>query len=218
AASDCVEGPRTATIASRTVRETQQTRYHGHVNEPPESNENRETERRRASISTHWFTIDQAARMLGISPIAIRKRIAGGSLTGIRAGRGWRVLLAGEMGAERSSDAVETSATLTTGDDTTGILVQTTESLTALVRDLQRQSLTLAGQIGYLQSQLVQSQEQVTSITAQRESLVQEVRAESGISAEEHETLLQEVNRLRLTLEEHEQRARNSRWWRFGRK
>src|SRR5947209_17864687 len=50
-----------------------------------------------ASVRLRWVTVTDAARLLGISEVAVRKRLADRSLTGLRAGRSWWVLPAREV-------------------------------------------------------------------------------------------------------------------------
>lgn len=111
-------------------------------------------------VGARWYSLSQAAAVLGVSEPALRKRLRDGSLTAIRAGRGWRILLPGEP-------PLDTGVRPTgrpDGEDVR-VLAQTAESLVTLVRDLQRQSLVLAAQIGYLQNQLVEAQTNLRELT-----------------------------------------------------
>jgi hypothetical protein len=111
-------------------------------------------------VRARWFSLPQAAAVLGISEVALRKRLRDGSVTAIRAGRGWRILLPGELPGQ-ASPAPPARAR---GEDAR-VLAETAESLVTLVRDLQRQSLVLAAQIGYLQNQLVEAEANVKQLT-----------------------------------------------------
>ena len=152
-------------------------------------------------MRTHWVTVSEAARELRISPVAVRKQIAARTLTGVRVGRGWRVLLP------------ESATTVTyvpdARDEDDALFARTAESLVTLVHDLPRQSLGLAGQIGYLQSQLVQAQEQVKLLEERSETHA------PGVPVEEHEAALREIAELKAMLDATSQRKR--RWWRLGR-
>jgi excisionase family DNA binding protein len=148
-------------------------------------------------LTLRWVTVAEAARILGISQAAVRKRLAAHSLTGIRAGRSWKVLLAGER--ESPLDAALPEPTPSGGDSAT-VLAQTAESLNALVRDLQRQSLALAAQVGYLQSQLVDAQSQVKLLTERNDSAVDHDSA--GPSRAEYDAAQETIAALRAALAE----------------
>src|SRR5450759_1680457 len=47
-------------------------------------------------LHVRWVSLGEASRLLNITEVAVRKQISARTLTGMRAGRGWRVLLPGE--------------------------------------------------------------------------------------------------------------------------
>lgn len=113
-----------------------------------------------ARVRARWYSLPEAAGILGVTEPALRKRLRDGSLTAIRAGRGWRILLPGEPPGD-----TDLASTGRPDEEDVRVLAQTAESLVTLVRDLQRQSLVLAAQIGYLQNQLVEAQASVRQLT-----------------------------------------------------
>lgn len=175
-------------------------------------------------VRARWYSQSDAARILGISEVALRKRIASGELSSIRAGRGRRVLLLGEQPPDRptadDSHPTEPEQSSEPSDEVTPrqdlqVLARTSESLVTLVRDLQRQGLALAGQIGYLQNQLAQAQERVNLLEQTASAPV----AQNGVSREEHDRVLQEVATLTEKLGAAEPRtAPARRRWRFWRR
>jgi excisionase family DNA binding protein len=144
------------------------------------------------AVETRWYEIAQAARLLGISEVALRRQIADGSLTALRAGRSWRVLLTGEPGGSDASGSAARKPTQASPEVLA--LVQVSESLGAVVRDLQRQNLALAGQIGYLQSQLHTSQEQVRQLEERAGGQKQLVEGSSTTAPQEHEAMAEDVD------------------------
>ncbi len=168
----------------------------------------------RQTVQAHWHTLQSAAKVLGVSEIAVRKRVADGQLTSIRAGRSRRVLLVGDspaVGNQRPPTRVDQRA------ESEVLLARTSESLSGLVRDLQRQSLALAAQIGYLQHQLAEAQDSVRALSQRRDATVDAV-AEESVSSAEHEAALREISNLRAALAEAEAGpappARRRWWWR----
>lgn len=176
-------------------------------------------------VRARWYSVPEAARMLGISPTAVRKRIASGELTSLRAGRGRRVLLLGDDGNPMPAERAERSASRPTPDGEAEprahtqeleVLARTSESLTALVRDLQRQSLALAGQIGYLQHQLSQAHERVSVL---EQSTTAPRVAQTGVDPLEHERLQRELMTVRQELDAARRASQpGSRGWRFWRR
>ena len=84
-----------------------------------------------------------------------------------------------------------------------------------LVRDLQRQGLALAGQIGYLQNQLAQAQERVDLLEQTATAPV----SHEGVSREDHERALEEITTLTKRLQEAESRSEPVRHrWQFWRR
>ena len=145
----------------------------------------------RPNIQVRWVSLAEAARMLNITPVAVRKQIANRTLTGMRAGRGWRVLLPGA--SVEAAQGVNGQPAVDRGMQEA--LAKTTESLSSLVRDLQQQNLTLAAQIGFLQNQLAQSKEQVKHLEERREAALL-----ATIANEEHEAALKELTELRKSV------------------
>jgi excisionase family DNA binding protein len=145
-------------------------------------------------VQAHWYTVQEAARLLGISEAAVRTRISDRSFTALKVGRGWRILLPGEPRTVSTVDG----ATQPPAPRGAEQLARATESMVTLVRDLQRQNLALAGHIGYLQSQL------------SRES------DEQQVSRQEHDAALRQIAELRESVERYEEErgARKRRWWR----
>lgn len=178
-------------------------------------------------LRLRWVTAVEAARLLGITEVAVRKRVASGSLHGIRAGRGWRVLLAGAPSqSESRAEMTERPEQPERADahEASKVLAQTSESLVTLVRDLQRHSLALAGQIGYLQSQLVQAQQEMTRLTDRQDATIPDGSAAAGVNRQEHEAALQTIAELRQVLHDRGQEAaattapRPRSRWRFWRR
>jgi hypothetical protein len=152
----------------------------------------------RPNIPLRWVSLAEAALLLGVSEVAVRKHLGNGSLNGIRCGRGWRVLLAGDYQVpEPTPPSIHVSQP---DGETARLLAQTSESLVALVRDLQRQSLALAGQIGYLQNQLVDAQNQVKLLTERSGATVE--HDQPAPSLVEYEAAQRTIVELRRALEE----------------
>lgn len=184
-------------------------------------------------VQARWYSQTDAARILGISQTALRKRIASGELTSVRSGRSRRVLILGEgpaagsgetEDAARAADAPaagEPPAELSTAPSESDIrhqemevLSRTSESLASLVRELQRQSLALAGQIGYLQHELAQANERV-----QRLEQAASAPAKAVVTAEDHARLQADLEHARAELEHARAESnRPRRRWRFWRR
>ncbi|GAC1445329.1 MAG: hypothetical protein NVSMB52_06150 [Chloroflexota bacterium] len=172
----------------------------------------------RPRLQTRWCTVSEASKLLNTSEVAIRKRIVGGSLTAIRAGRGWRVLLPGDLTEAHQPDGLARGTIQTrTGSQ----LPQSPEALVSLVRDLQQQSLALAGQIGYLQSQLAGAQAEIQKLEVSQSKKIEE-RDEmlSAVSREEHEAVLQKMANLERIISVYDQAItppqvvkKVRRWW-----
>jgi excisionase family DNA binding protein len=167
-----------------------------------------------ASVRLHWISVAEAATLLGISEVAVRKRLGSGALTGTRCGRSWRVLLAGD-----AQETSEPAAPQPAAGDTAHVLAQTSEALTALVRDLQRQSLALAAQVGYLQHQLAEAQEQVKLLGEHNETTVEhDLR---GPTQDQYNAAQATIAALRAALDEARREppaATPRRGWRFWRR
>lgn len=170
------------------------------------------------ALTVRWYPAAQAARMLGISEVAVRRQIADRTLTAIRTGRTWKVLLPAE------SPAAGIAVTRPHDDqqlESVQVLARTSEALTGLVHDLQRQSLALAGQIGYLQSQLLEAQNQVKQLTDARQTTVDlaptftRTGDETGTSPIEGVKRDAEHRQDTIAVQE---RDRRRRWWHFGRR
>jgi excisionase family DNA binding protein len=167
------------------------------------------------TVRAHWYTVTEAALLLGISETAVRRRISDRALTGMKLGRGWRVLLPGEPREGRPPSGTEVEPR-SSGD----VHAAAPEPLIALVRDLQRQNLALAGHIGYLQSRL-SLQADGSSEPATVPPPAVEASPPDRVGRDEHEDTLREVEELRRQVEELErERAaqsaapRKKRWWR----
>ena len=168
-------------------------------------------------LRAHWYTPADASRLLGISETAIRKRLASGELTGIRVGRSWRVLLPGEPPAQEETRPAEGATPVVPPPAGT----QDAEGLLALVRELQRQNLALAGHIGFLQHQLTQAQNETKRIEAGREGTVEHNVA---VTREEYDAVLQELTSLRAMVSRYmadvarlveREAPPKRRWWQF---
>jgi hypothetical protein len=111
-----------------------------------------------------WVTIAEAAKRLGVSVDTVRRRVKDGSLTSQQLQRPqgftWQVFLA---------DAQQPPAPTQ----------QSLGELVSLVRDLQKENRDLAGQLGYMQAQLQQAQEEVRLLRAPEVPPVVENAAES---------------------------------------
>ncbi len=153
--------------------------------------------------------------MLGVSEPAIRRLIADGSLTSIRVGRGRRVLLVGDPPIATSA-LVREPAKASSQEDDAVVLARTSESLSILVRDLQRQSLALAGQIGYLQHQLSEALDQVRVLQTRQDNTVDGAE-NASVQANERQLVLREVASLREAVERLQTTPEvpaKRRWWR----
>lgn len=155
-------------------------------------------EAQRQVILTRWVTLAEASRMLRVSEVALRKRLASGHLTGLRVGRSWRILLPGDLWPEEEPTEQPAAAD---PREPAEVLARTSESLVAVVRDLQRQSLALAAQIGYLQKQLQEARERSDSL-AQRLEERQEAITDTSAGESGHTA---EVDELRATLQIYQQ-------------
>lgn len=167
-------------------------------------------------VRAHWYTPAEASRLLGISETAVRKRVASGTLTGIRVGRSWRILLPGEAPEADTTPPVAHAPVLSASAGKEEV-----EGLLALVRELQRQNLALAGHIGFLQHQLTQAQAETKQIEGRRDGAVEH---DAAVTRGEHEAVLQELTNLRAMVSRYmadvarlveREAPPQRRWWRF---
>ncbi len=107
--------------------------------------------------------VPQAARVLGISDRAVRKRITAGSIPAKRDGRQWTVYIpAVPCGAEPvPSDPYGTESVPETGTKADAGGTSAVPELVQLIRDQEQKITELAGQVGYLQSELSRTREQL---------------------------------------------------------
>jgi len=158
--------------------------------------------------------------MLGISEAALRRQIRDRMLTAVRAGRSWRVLLPSDPppAVDEKSESTEMVVPRQPEGDHS-IAVEQLESMVALVRDLQRQNLALAGHIGFLQSRLQGEQERAKLADARRQQVEHQLEDGARLDPEEHQTALDEIDTLRRRVGELEEQLASSkpvrrRWWR----
>ena len=99
------------------------------------------------------YSVPEAAKLLGITERAVRKRIEAGTLLGKRNGREWVVLLPREPVAEpkgtSSGTDSEPDGTATEPRGTNG-----TSSVEAIAEKLYRDNLELAGRVGFYQAEI----------------------------------------------------------------
>ncbi len=105
------------------------------------------------SSGTIRYSVPEAAKLLGITERAVRKRIEAGTLLGKRNGREWVVLLPKEpvrepKGASSGTDS-EPDGTAAEPRGTSG-----TGSVEAIVEKLYRDNLELAGRVGFYQAEI----------------------------------------------------------------
>ncbi len=103
---------------------------------------------------TEWLSVPQAARHLGISERAVRKRIAADSLPAQRDGRGpWRVRIGTDCravpeppksGTTEPDTATTPGAVATVGDDWRAILAAKDQTISAQVATISAQAQTIA--------------------------------------------------------------------------
>ena len=170
-------------------------------------------------VRAYWYTAAEAAHVLRISEPAVRRRIAGGSLTAVRAGRSWRVLLPGDPTPPVAEAAAQPERETSTKSAEPA--VESMEPLIGLVRDLQRQSLALAGQIGYLQNELTRTQGQLESLRDEARAQVTAAPESPQVDPASHQAALDEIDRLRDQLAARNIAAAPSpgrRGWKFWRK
>lgn len=108
-------------------------------------------------------TIPQAARALGISERAVRKRITAGSIPAERDGRQWTVYIpavpdgpSSEPPVPHGNNSVPEHGTRADAGGTSAV-----PELVQLVRDQEQKITELAGQVGYLQAELSHTREQL---------------------------------------------------------
>jgi excisionase family DNA binding protein len=180
----------------------------------------------RALVQAHWYTVKEAARLLGISEPAIRRRVADRSLTALRLGRGWRILLPGEPRPVVPQALTAPAADMRApAPNTSEQISQVSESLVTLVRDLQRQNLALAGQIGYLQSQLTRGRDGSADSRTDVGQVAVETTTADTVDRADYEAVLREAAALRVSIQKYEEElaarpqepiSRKKRWWRRG--
>ena len=125
------------------------------------------------------YSVPEAAKLLGITERAVRKRIEAGTLLGKRNGREWVVLLPREPVAEpkgtSSGTDSEPDGTATESRGTNG-----TSSVEAIAEKLYRDNLELAGRVGFyqaeiqhLKAQLEAAQTRILELEAPKEATVE---------------------------------------------
>ncbi len=120
----------------------------------------------RPLIRTKWYAVPDAAKLLGISEQAVHKRVAAKALTGVEVGDRWHVLLQAEpeQPLGHKAEALPISAESNRAASTAMEMVPH-DSLISFLREVHRESLTLAGRIGHLEAQLVATQDEVKRLT-----------------------------------------------------
>ena len=124
-----------------------------------------------STVGTHWYTLAEAAPILGVSVDTVRRRLKRGELEARQVhtqhGPTWEVCVG--MASTEPQDAAQGSvngaqghAGGTAGGDAGPGMVQ----LVALVDRLQRESRDLAGQVGYLQARVQMHEETIRALTA----------------------------------------------------
>ncbi len=131
------------------------------------------------SSGTIRYSVPEAAKLLGITERAVRKRIEAGTLLGKRNGREWLVLLPREPVAEpkgtSSGTDSEPDGTAAEPGGTNG-----TSSVEAIVEKLYRDNLELAGRVGFYQAEIQQLRTQLE----RAENRILELEAPKEASAE----------------------------------
>ena len=159
------------------------------------------------------YSVAEAAQLLGITERGVRWKLNQGQLEGIQEQKRWWVFLpevgeeeiAGseegrkEDGSRRDEEVPEgvgsPADALPEGEGSTAV-----RELVQLVRELQQQNLELAGQLGYTQRRLIETEEQMRLLQAPPQEEVLPV-AEEGAS---------EVP----PIERHESAKDTPGWWR----
>jgi excisionase family DNA binding protein len=101
-------------------------------------------------------SVPQAARVLGISERAVRKRITAGSLPAERDGRQWIVYVPAVPNGTTGTIDGTTAAPSEPSGGTSAV-----PELLMMIREKDRTIMELAGQVGYLQAELAQAREQL---------------------------------------------------------
>ena len=140
------------------------------------------------TIGTRWYTLVEAAPVLGVSVDTVRRRLKRGELEARQVhtqhGPTWEVCL-GAISTERQ-DAAQGSANGAQGHaggaaegvaetDAGAGMVQ----LVALVDRLQRENRDLAGQVGFLTAQLAVANERIAALTAPQQPVEASTAPES---------------------------------------
>jgi hypothetical protein len=114
------------------------------------------------TVGTRWYTLAEAAPVLGVSVDTVRRRLKRGQIEGRQVhtqhGPTWEVSL-GDVSTERqeaAEGAAQGAQGGTEGDAGRGIA-----QLIALVDRLQQENRVLAGQVGFLTAQLSMAEERL---------------------------------------------------------
>jgi excisionase family DNA binding protein len=120
-----------------------------------------------STVGTRWYTLAEAAPVLGVSVDTVRRRLKRGELESRQVhtqhGPTWEVCLGGV--STEYQDAAQGSANGAQGaavDDAGAGMVQ----LVALVDRLQRENRDLAGQVGFLTAQLAAATDRLAVLEA----------------------------------------------------
>lgn len=120
-----------------------------------------------STVGTHWYTLAEAAPVLGVSVDTVRRRLKKGELEGRQVhtqhGPTWEVCLGSvkhdhQKGAE---DAANPAQGVAGGGAAAGVV-----QLVALVDRLQRENRDLAGQVGFLTAQLAVAESRIAALEA----------------------------------------------------
>ncbi len=111
------------------------------------------------------YSVPEAARVLGISERAVRKRIVAGSLDAERDGHQWIVFLPAELdpepGGPNGPDAVPGGTSAAELGGTRAVPAEALSDLVALVERQQQTIMELSGRCGWLQARLEDAQAQL---------------------------------------------------------
>ena len=131
---------------------------------------------------TIQYSVPEAARLLGITPRAVRKRIEAGTLCGTRVGRDWVVVLPGERIAERQEpreELGEPRELTSTAREPNASPVELPSSPAEpgeptapkwLVEQLYRDNVQLAGQLGFYQARIQELERRILELEAPKEA------------------------------------------------
>jgi excisionase family DNA binding protein len=122
-----------------------------------------------STVGTRWYTLAEAAPVLGVSVDTVRRRLKRGELESRQVhtqhGPTWEVRL-GVVSTEHNA-AAKGAANGAQGVAEGGAGVV---ELVVLVDRLQRENRDLAGQVGFLTAQLAAAQEQITALQAPQDA------------------------------------------------